>query len=205
MNVSRIIHEFLPGRDGRWTAQNGWLLRMAWFPVRNRLRNVSPLLIWCLLAAILLAQEPTRDDWAQYNYDNRAWRAYQGSTRISPDSARNLVEKWRFPSRESGKSIGAIHATPIVVNGFVYAGSAVEGILYKISPSGVLVWKFPVPEQDVKFAAEPTEDLPKPITEVGLMGWKIGNSPLVTAGHVFLATVDGQICCLNRFTGSGTF
>jgi polyvinyl alcohol dehydrogenase (cytochrome) len=197
----RMMHHLFPGRGVRVVSHQGWPLRRAGCPVAKGLRLATPLLIWCLAASLLLAQSPTPDDWAQYNYDNRAWRAYQGSTRLSPDTVPQLVEKWRFPSRDSGASIGAVHATPIVVNGFVYAGSAAEGILYKISPSGKLVWQFEVSEQEVKFAAEPTDDLPVPITEVGLIGWKIANSPLVTTDRVFLTTVCGQIFCLDRFTG----
>ncbi len=160
-----------------------------------------PMVLILVFGIAAVGQEPTSEDWAQYNYDNRAWRFNTAESTLSPESASQLVEKWRFPSRDSSRQVGAIHATPVVVNGFVYVSSAKQGVLYKLSPSGKLVWEFRVPPQNVKYEAKPSEEIHVPITEAGVMGWKIANSPLVTEKFTYLVTVDGQVFCLNRFDG----
>lgn len=101
----------------------------------------------CLLTTPIVAAPPISDaDWPQYNYDNRGWRFNKAETSLAPDNVGKLVEKWRFPPRGSNQTIGAVHATPVVVNGFTYVGTTVPGELIKLSPKGQVVWRFEVPK-----------------------------------------------------------
>src|SRR4051812_31748556 len=97
------------------------------------LRTVFPLLFVVLLAP--LSDGPGRDaekpaasapaarlsgdpnDWSMYNYDVRGARHNRGEKVLGRGNVAKLEEKWRFPAKGSFQFIGAIHATPIVVNG----------------------------------------------------------------------------------------
>jgi polyvinyl alcohol dehydrogenase (cytochrome) len=140
-------------------------------------------------------------DWPQYNHDNRGWRFNAAEKTLSPANAGKLVERWRFPSRGSGKTIGAVHATPVVVNGFTYAGTARPGVLFKLSPQGEEVWRFEVPRSKHDLTFKDANGVTMQFGEAGLMGWTFTNSPLVTGDSVFFTTGDGQIYCLDRFSG----
>ena len=70
-----------------------------------------------------LAQADGAKDWPTYNHDVLGSRYNRGETAIGPDNAGRLEEKWRFPAMGSGQEIGAIHATPVVVDGYVYFGT----------------------------------------------------------------------------------
>src|SRR5262249_60398265 len=63
-------------------------------------------------------------DWPMYNYDVLGSRYNRGEKAIGRDNAGRLEEKWRFPAKGSGQEIGATHATPVVVDGYVYFGTA---------------------------------------------------------------------------------
>ena len=63
-------------------------------------------------------------------------------TAIYPGNAAQLEEKWRFPAKGSDAEIGVVHATPTVVNGSVYFGTATDPTLYKLAPDGKLCWSY---------------------------------------------------------------
>jgi polyvinyl alcohol dehydrogenase (cytochrome) len=63
------------------------------------------------------------NDWPTYNHDVRGSRYNQGETAIGRDNSGRLEEKWRFPAKDSGQKIGAMHATPVIVGGYVYFGT----------------------------------------------------------------------------------
>jgi outer membrane protein assembly factor BamB len=151
------------------------------------------------------ADSPSAQDWPQYNADNRGWRLNSGETAISPATVGGLVEKWRFPPRGSSEKIGAVHSTPVVVSGFSYFGTAQDGTIYKLSPSGKLVWQFVAPRSKVKYERSSPAARDKVAGETGFDALRIVNSPLVTAAHVYFTTVDGQVFCLDRFTGQMTW
>ena len=71
-----------------------------------------------------------------YNRDVIGSRYNPGETAISRENAGRLEEKWRFPAKGSGEQIGVIHATPIVVDGYVYFGTATDPTFYKLTPEG---------------------------------------------------------------------
>ena len=90
-----------------------------------------------------------------------------------------------------------VHATPVVVNGFVYFGTTRSNpSFYKLTPSGELDWEYPI--ESVITAEE--ED---PYILHGAEGVSDGvmNAALVHGDRVYFGTFGGQIICLDRFSG----
>src|SRR5262249_12436249 len=86
-------------------------------------------------------------DWPMYNYDVLGSRYHRGERAIGRDNAGRLEEKGRFPAQGSGQEIGAIHATPVVVDGYVYFGTAsATPRFYKLTPDGKVRWSYRNPE-----------------------------------------------------------
>ena len=81
-------------------------------------------------------------DWPMYNADSLGTRHNRGETAIDKTNAARLEEKWRFPAKGSETEIGVIHATPIVVNGYVYFGTATDPAFYKLTPEGKVRWSY---------------------------------------------------------------
>src|SRR5438128_1748943 len=81
-------------------------------------------------------------DWPMYNYNLIGTRHNRGETSISKSNAGQLEEKWRFPAKGSNELIGVIHATPIVVDGYVYFGTATDPAFYKLTPDGKVRWSY---------------------------------------------------------------
>ncbi len=158
-----------------------------------------------LLAALLLiinlpqasfGEDPA--DWKQYNYDNAGWRFNRAEHRLNAENVPQLEEKWRFPRRDSGEQIGIVHATPIVVNGFVYFGTVYsEQAFYKLTPSGKVAWQYPIPNV---ITAEEND----PYVVYGKVKFSDGvsNAALVHEDRVYFGTFGGQVICLDRYTGA---
>ena len=77
-----------------------------------------------------------------YNRDVLGTRHNPGETAIGRDNAGRLEEKWRFPAKGSDQEIGVIHATPVVVDGYVYFGTATDPTFYKLTPDGKVRWSY---------------------------------------------------------------
>jgi outer membrane protein assembly factor BamB len=185
-----------------------------------RRRTTSPVhstpgsrLILSVLGAALLGQNlmleaasppPDSQDWPMYNRDVLGTRHNSGEKSIGRTNAAQLVEKWRFPARGSDLQIGVIHATPVVVNGYVYFGTATDPAFYKLTPDGKVCWSYrnparrpaaPTPPATVDGSANPNARFQSP--EGGIFG-----SALVTADKVFFADIDGWMYALNRASGA---
>jgi polyvinyl alcohol dehydrogenase (cytochrome) len=94
-----------------------------------------------LWASVANAGEDAKD-WPTYNADVIGTRHNRGETAIDKSNAARLEEKWRFPTRDSKVEIGVIHATPVVVGGYVYFGTATEPTFYKLTPDGKVRWSY---------------------------------------------------------------
>jgi len=81
-------------------------------------------------------------DWPMYNHDPAGWRFNPAETTLGPENVGGLVEKWRFPAAGSKESIGVVHATPAVVDGEVYFGTATFPTFYKLGRDGRLLWSY---------------------------------------------------------------
>lgn len=86
-------------------------------------------------------------DWPTYNCDVLGSRHNTGETALSRAEVARLEEKWRFPPRGADLEIGAVHATPVVVNGYVYFGTVNRSAFYKLTPDGKVMFLAPMGEQ----------------------------------------------------------
>ena len=75
-------------------------------------------------------------DWPTYNGDAAGWRFSAGETALDRATVGKLEEKWRFPAKDSDLNIGAVHATPAVVDGHVYFGTVTQPTFYALAPDG---------------------------------------------------------------------
>ncbi len=182
-------------------------------------RATRLLAVLAILPAAVARGQGEPGDWPMYNHDVSGWRYNPAETTIGPSNAGRLVEKWRFPARGSGMSIGVIHATPAVVGGYTYFGTATDPAFYKVSPEGKLCWVYrkptragraarvesaadaaSEPSQDKRKAPEPEKGLPHDFrfqtTSEGIM-----TSALVTDDSVYFGDMAGWFYALDRETG----
>ncbi len=143
------------------------------------------------LAVLLLTLAPPAidaNDWPSYNADALGTRHNAAEKTLGKATADKLVERWRYPSGFAFP-IGAVHATPIVVNGHVYFATATIPTVYKLRPDGRLKWSYsPKGHKEPKDAAW--------LPEGGFMA-----SPLVTADTVYACDLAGFVHALGRATG----
>ncbi|MBI3864628.1 MAG: hypothetical protein HY290_22345 [Planctomycetia bacterium] len=88
------------------------------------------------------AGEPDAADWPTYNHDIAGWRFNAAEKSLGAANVGQIVEKWRFPAAGSNETIGVVHATPSVVAGEVYFGTATFLAFYKLAPDGTLRWVY---------------------------------------------------------------
>jgi polyvinyl alcohol dehydrogenase (cytochrome) len=141
-------------------------------------------------------------DWSTYNHDVLGTRYNSGENAIDKTNAARLEEKWRFPAKGSGLEIGVIHATPVVVDGYVYFGTATNPAFYKVAPDGTLRWSYRNPAYDKKESrdsARPGQASVQSRFFAALNG--VFSSALVTSDTVFFDDVGGWIYALDRATG----
>jgi outer membrane protein assembly factor BamB len=161
------------------------------------------------LPAAARAQADAKD-WPMYNGDVLGSRHNRGERAVGRDNAERLEEKWRFPARDSGQEIGVIHATPAVVNGYVYFGTVGRNpTFYKLTPDGRVRWSYrnpayrgePSPSQPEARPKDETTKAPivrlQPSDEGGILC-----SALVTEDSVLFSDLGGWIYALNRATGT---
>lgn len=146
--------------------------------------------------------EPDPADWPMYNHDVAGWRFNAAETTLNVENVSRLVEKWRFPPEGSSEVVGVIHATPAVVDGCAYFGTATEAKFYKLSPDGKVLWSYRNPEYPPIAPEEPvaggdvTQKLKFRSSEQAIM-----TSALVTDDAVYFGDLGGWIYALDRETG----
>ena len=127
-----------------------------------------------------------------YNRDVLGSRHNAGETALDKASVARLEEKWRFPPEGADFEIGVIHATPVVVSGYVYFGTVNKAAFYKLAPDGKVKWSFRLNEKDDR------------VGEQAGFSSGIYSSALVTGDAVYFATLAGFGLVLNvrmrRFT-----
>jgi outer membrane protein assembly factor BamB len=163
--------------------------------------SASSLVVMLLLTAMLLgtgtngqAAPVTDADWASYNNGVRGWRFNASEKTLTPQSAPQMIEKWRFPPAGSTTDVGVIHGTPAVVNGYVYFGTGSYPAFYKLKPNGQVAWVFR-PRQGA------TTVLPKGGINRIDAGAGFLASPLVTEEAVYIGSNTGVFYALDRKTG----
>lgn len=179
------------------------------------IRRVTLLLtLAAVLPAALAHAQGTPGDWPMYNHDLAGWRYNPDEKTIGPESAGRLTEKWRFPARGSDQRIGVIHATPTVVGGYVYFGTATDPAFYKVSPEGKLCWIYRKPTRAGRAASvetalpagtAPKADAKAPGEPHGFRfqtsSEGIMTSALVTEDSVYFGDLAGWFYALDRETG----
>src|SRR6516165_6376873 len=113
------------------------MIALAWVPAAN------------LAGPPNVPQPISPADWPTYNHDQAGWRFNPAEKTLSRDNVGKLVEKWRFPAADSKETIGVVHATPTVVAGEVYFGTATFPTFYKLGPDGKQRWVYRNPVRKV--------------------------------------------------------
>jgi polyvinyl alcohol dehydrogenase (cytochrome) len=142
-------------------------------------------------------------DWPTYNRDVIGTRHNPGETALDKANVGRLEEKWRFPPKDSNLEIGVIHATPIVVDGCVYFGTATDPAFYKLAPDGTLRWSYRNPAHGGKqkrSLAKLGQDTIRARFLAVFNG--VCSSALVTRDTVFFDDTGGWIYALDRATGA---
>ena len=152
---------------------------------------------------LILTPSLSAQDWPMYNHDLLGTRYNSHETAINKTNAGQLVEKWRYPAKDSKENIGVIHATPIVVNGNVYFGTATDPTFYKLHPNGTLAWSYRNPAITVP-ALRDTE---KP-SDTSYINRRFQTSPngilasaLVANDTVYFVDIGGWVYSLDTVTG----
>jgi outer membrane protein assembly factor BamB/dienelactone hydrolase len=145
------------------------------------------------------------NDWPMYNHDVIGTRHNSGERAIDKTNAGRLMEKWRFPAEGSDLEIGVIHATPVVVDGYVYFGTATDPTFYKLSPDGKVRWSYR--RNPARGLSPSTAEARRPgetkrgtrfqASAEGILG-----SALVTEDTVYVGDIGGWFYALDRATGS---
>lgn len=138
-----------------------------------------------MILALLLAQA----DWPMYNHDVLGSRHNAAEKAVGRENAARLEEKWRFPPPD--QKIGVVHATPIVVDGYVYFGTATDAKFYKLRPDGTVRWTYRSKARG-SFLGPRFQSV-----DGGYMA-----SPLVTADSVYIGDIGGEFAALDRATGT---
>ncbi len=134
-------------------------------------------------------------DWHTYNYSQLGTRHNVTEEAISVDNAKDLEVKWKFPASDSKRIIGAIHATPAVVNGYTYFGTATYPMFYKITPNGEIKWQYE-PGNEIRKRRRNYQRRKGESPKDGIF-----SSALVTKDAVYFGDISGVAYCLDRRTG----
>ena len=148
------------------------------------------------------AQDEAKD-WSMYNYDVIGTRHNRGETVIDKSNAGKLEEKWRFPAKDSSLAVGVIHATPIIVNDYVYFGTATDPTFYRLTPEGKVSWTYrnPTRPQPTASPDAPKDEDPGRTARFQSTAEGIFASALVAGDTVYFADIGGWFYALDRETG----
>jgi polyvinyl alcohol dehydrogenase (cytochrome) len=160
------------------------------------LRIALTILLWTVPVAAGAANDAK--DWPTYNRDVVGTRHNPGETAVGAANAGRLEEKWRFPAQGSGLEIGVVHATPVVVGGYVYFGTATDPTFYKLTPDGKVKWSYRNPDRSLagRLAAGLSRTARFQDAAEGIFG-----SALVAGDTVYFGDIGGWFYALDRATG----
>ncbi len=158
--------------------------------------TASALILSAVLASHAAFGQAGDVDWAMYNRDVAGTRHNPAESTIGRDNVGRIVEKWRFPAKGSDQEIGVIHATPVVVGGYVYFGTASDPTFYKLAPDGKIRWSYRNPTRP-KVPAFLGKNARFQSSPEGILG-----SALVTDDTVYFGDIGGWFYALDRATGA---
>jgi alcohol dehydrogenase (cytochrome c) len=120
-------------------------------------------------------------DWSTYDGDYKGNR-YSTLRQIDRSNVGRLGPKWIFPMDDTTP----LQTTPIVFEGVMYVTTANQ--CFALDPgTGRQIWHF---------------QRPRTRGVIGNASGGINRGAAAAAGHVFMATDNGHLLALNRFTGS---
>lgn len=168
--------------------------------MKNRLCRASLTVVfsWLVLVAIAHGQADP-NDWPMYNRDVLGTRHNAAERTLAKTNAGRLEERWRFPAKGAEQQIGVIHATPVVVGGYVYFGTATDPAFYKLRPDGTVRWTYRNPA--VGSLAESLFTAVNPNARFQSSAAGIHAAALVTDDSVFFTDIAGWIYALDRESG----
>jgi glucose dehydrogenase len=139
-----------------------------------------------------------------YNRDVIGTRHNPAERAIDRTNAAKLEEKWRFPAAGADHEIGVIHATPVVVAGCVYFGTATDPTFYKLTPDGKVAWSYrnPARAKSQPPADERRNDAAYRNRRFQSSGDGILGSALVTSDTVYFGDIGGWFYALDRASGA---
>jgi outer membrane protein assembly factor BamB len=139
-----------------------------------------------------------------YNRDVIGTRHNPAETAIAADNASRLEEKWRFPRADADQKVGVIHATPIVVAGYVYFGTATDPTFYKLTPDGEIRWSYQNPAYRTRRGSGAGSKSDASASNRRFQSSENGimSSALVTADAVYFGDLGGWFYALDRATGA---
>jgi polyvinyl alcohol dehydrogenase (cytochrome) len=173
----------------------------------NWLRHATlTIAVSSLVAAAPARAQSDAHDWPTYNRDVTGTRHNPAERTLDKSNVGRLEEKWRFPAKGSNQDIGVIHATPIVVNGYVYFGTAtLEPTFYKLAPDGTVRWSYrnPVFSQELKPSKlQQNDENRTAVDRAANTTGAIFSSALVTEDTAFFADMNGWLYALDRTNGT---
>jgi polyvinyl alcohol dehydrogenase (cytochrome) len=136
-----------------------------------------------------------------YNHDLAGWRFNSAEKELSPATVGQLVEQWRFPSADSGETIGVVHVTPTVVGGEVYFGTATFPSFYKLGRDGKQLWVYRNPKRKAVLPPASGTPLNSRLRGAASEGG-IFSSALVSDGAVYFADTGGWMYCVDAASGT---
>lgn len=144
-------------------------------------------------------------DWPTYNHDVRGTRHNPAETTLGVANVPGLVELWRFPAEGSGEEVGVVHATPSIVDGEAYFGTATLPAFYKLDREGRAAWTYRNPAHAAQpaVAGPAAEDPRAKLARLAASGAEgIVASALVTEDAVYFGDLGGWYYALDRATGA---
>src|SRR5438552_15299899 len=158
--------------------------------------------VWFTVMPAVFAQADGLD-WPMYNHDVLGTRHNPAERAISKANAGQLEEKWRFPAKDSDELVGVIHATPIVVDGYVYFGTATDPAFYKLTPDGKVRWSYRNPDRPSGRAPPEPRRGDESFRNVRFQSSAEGifGSALVAGDTVYFGDIGGWVYALDRATG----
>lgn len=135
-------------------------------------------------------------DWACYNYSPNGWRLNDHESILNPKTVERLELLWKFPTDGASETCGVIHATPAVVDGFVYFGTATQPRFYCITPQGKTAWVYDLTEHRKQRGRDLDDSSGHLNPETGVYV-----SALVTETTVYFGDSAGVMYGLDRVTG----
>ncbi len=143
---------------------------------------------------------PTSGDWPMYNANLAGWRFNPNEQELSRENVQDLNLQWSYPPEQSSETIGVVHATPTVVAGEVYFGTATFPAFYKLAKDGSLCWVYRNQIQHIELppakGAPISDKLRAAASEAGIF-----SSALVDEGAVYFSDVGGFLYCLDAISG----